>query len=221
MTGPELILIDLDGTLVDSVPDLAAAIDDMLKRLGRPTCGETKVRDWVGNGMERLVRRALVGRLDGEPDETLFQQAFPIFRDAYHRHNGTACRLYPEVRETLDHLHAEGVPLGCITNKAHQFTLPLLRALDMERYFRIILCGDSLPEKKPHPLPLLYAAEQLGTTPGSSLMVGDSINDVKAARAAGFRIICVSYGYNHGRDIRDAAPDAVIEGFGELLALIQ
>ncbi len=221
MTGPELILIDLDGTLVDSVPDLAAAIDGMLEQLGRPTHGEAKVRDWVGNGMERLVRRALVGRLDGEPDETLFRRAFPIFRDIYHKQNGTASCIYPEVRETLDLLLARGLPLGCITNKAHQFTLPLLQALDMERYFRIILSGDSLPEKKPHPLPLLHAAGQLGANPGNSLMVGDSINDVKAARAASFRVVCVSYGYNHGRDIREAAPDAVIDGFAELLTLIR
>jgi phosphoglycolate phosphatase len=217
---PELILFDLDGTLVDSVPDLATAIDAMMEALGLPARGETQVREWVGNGMERLVRRALVGRLEGEPDEVLLQRGFPVFRDAYHQHNGETSRLYPGVREILEHLHSEGLPLGCITNKAHEFTLPVLQTLDMERYFKIILSGDSLPEKKPHPLPLLHAAEQLGASPEKSLMVGDSINDVKAARGAGFRIICVSYGYNHGRDIREAQPDAVIDRFDDLLALI-
>jgi phosphoglycolate phosphatase len=217
---PELILFDLDGTLVDSVPDLARAVDSMMKGLGLPVRGEARVREWVGNGMERLVRRALVGRLDGDPDEALLHQGFPLFRDAYHQHNGESSRLYPGVRETLDLLHDEGFPLGCITNKAHEFTQPVLQALDLERYFKVILSGDSLPEKKPHPLPLLHAAEQLGASPKTSLMVGDSINDVKAARAGGFRIICVSYGYNHGRDIREAQPDAVIDRFGDLPALI-
>jgi phosphoglycolate phosphatase len=217
---PKLILFDLDGTLVDSVPDLATAIDAMMEALGLPARGEAQVREWVGNGMERLVRRALVGQLQGEPDEALLQQGFPVFRDAYHRYNGENSRLYPGVRETLDYLHSDGFPLGCITNKAHEFTLPALQLLDLERYFKIILSGDSLPEKKPHPLPLLHAAEQLGTIPEKSLMVGDSINDVKAARAAGFSIICVSYGYNHGQDIREAQPDAVIDRFDDLLALI-
>jgi phosphoglycolate phosphatase len=217
---PELILLDLDGTLVDSVPDLAAAVAAMMTNLGLPIRGEAQVREWVGNGMERLVRRALVGRLEGEPDETLFRQAFPLFQESYQRHNGTAARLYPGVRETLERLLAEGYPLGCITNKAHQFTLPLLRALGIEPCFRIVLSGDSLPEKKPHPLPLLHAAQQLGAAPENSLMVGDSVNDVRAARAAGFRIICVSYGYNHGRDIREARPDAVIDTLPELLSRI-
>jgi phosphoglycolate phosphatase len=217
---PELILFDLDGTLVDSVPDLTLAVDSMMETLGLPTRGEARVGEWVGNGMERLVRRALVGQLEGEPDEALLQQGFPLFRAAYHEHNGEKSRLYPGVRETLDYLHAEGFPLGCITNKAHEFTLPVLRALDLKRYFKIILSGDSLPQKKPHPLPLLHAAEQLGARPETSLMVGDSINDIKAARAAGFGIICVSYGYNHGQDIREAHPDRVIDRFADLPALI-
>ncbi len=220
MPIPELILLDLDGTLVDSVPDLAAAVDAMMTDLGLPTRGEERVREWVGNGMERLVRRALVGQIEGEPDEALFRQAFPVFRELYQRYNGTAACLYPGVLETLEQLRTKGYPLGCITNKAHQFTLPLLRSLGIESHFRIVLSGDSLPEKKPHPLPLLHAAQQLGAAPENSLMVGDSINDVRAARAAGFRIICVSYGYNHGRDIREAQPDAVIDALPELLSRI-
>ena len=220
MEHPELILLDLDGTLVDSVPDLAAAIDAMMMALELPTRGEEQVREWVGNGMERLVRRALVGRIEGEPDEALFQQAFPVFQECYQRHNGMAARLYPGVMETLEQLQTRGYPLGCITNKAHQFTLPLLRSLGIDSCFRIVLSGDSLPEKKPHPLPLLHAAQQLGAAPEKSLMVGDSVNDVRAARAAGFRIICVSYGYNHGRDIHEAQPDEVIDALPELLLRI-
>lgn len=220
MHRPELILFDLDGTLVDSVPDLAAAIDAMMQTLGLPLRGEAQVREWVGNGMERLVRRALVGRLTGEPEETLFRQAFPLFQELYHHHNGASSRLYPGATETLEQLRIAGYPLGCITNKAHQFTLPLLHALGIESCFRIVLSGDSLPEKKPHPLPLLHAAQQLGAAPENSLMVGDSVNDVRAARAAGFRVFCVSYGYNHGRNIREAQPDAVIDTLQELLSLI-
>ena len=219
MKMPQLVLIDLDGTLVDSVPDLAFCVDGMMTSIGRPPRGETRVRDWVGNGVERLVRRALVGQLDGEPDQTDFEQAYPIFVELYRQHNGERSRLYPGVLQGLDYLAATGCALGCVTNKAAQFTEPLLTALGVYDRFGIIISGDSLPQKKPSPMPLLHAAEHFQVTPEDALMLGDSVSDVKAARAAGFRVICVSYGYNHGRDIRDAEPDAVIDSFSELRGL--
>ena len=216
-----MILIDVDGTLVDSVPDLAFCVDEMMKRLGRPPHGEAKVRDWVGNGVERLVRRALVGQLDGEPDEALFQQAYPIFLELYAENTSKRSRLYPGIREGLEWLKAQGYPLGCVTNKAAQFTEPLLRDLGVADYFAIVISGDTLPKKKPDPAPLLHAAEFFGVAPEQSLMVGDSVSDVKAARAAGFRIVCMSYGYNHGQDIREAHPDAVIDSLVELKGLFE
>jgi phosphoglycolate phosphatase len=215
-----MILIDVDGTLVDSVPDLAYCVGEMMARLGRPPYGEDRVRDWVGNGVERLVRRALIGQLDGEPPEADFEQAYPIFLDLYAENTSKRSVLYPGVREGLDWLKAAGYRLGCVTNKAAQFTEPLLKDLGVYGEFEIVISGDTLPKKKPDPLPLLHAAEHFGVAPADALMLGDSVSDVKAARAARFGIICMSYGYNHGQDIREAHPDAVVDSMVELKGLL-
>jgi phosphoglycolate phosphatase len=221
MNQPKMILIDVDGTLVDSVPDLAFCVDAMMERLGRPPYGEAAVRDWVGNGVERLVRRALIGQLDGEPEEADVEHALPIFLDLYAENTSGRSHLYPGIREGLDYLKAAGYPLGCVTNKAAQFTEPLLRDLGVREDFAIVVSGDTLPRKKPDPLPLLHAAEYFGVSPADALMVGDSVSDVKAARAAGFGIVCMSYGYNHGVDIRLANPDAVIDSLIEIEGLLE
>jgi phosphoglycolate phosphatase len=218
---PEMILIDVDGTLVDSVPDLAFCVDEMMQRLGRPVQGEAKVRDWVGNGVERLVRRALIGQLDGEPEEADFERAYPIFLELYAVNTSQRSLLYPGIREGLDYLKSQGYRLGCVTNKASRFTLPLLRDLGIHDEFEIIIAGDTLAKKKPDPLPLLHAAEKLGVKPEKALMIGDSQSDVKAARAAGFQIVCMSYGYNHGEDIRNSQPDAVINSLVEIRGLLE
>jgi len=217
---PHMILIDLDGTLVDSVPDLAYCVDELMVRLGRSPHGEAVVRNWVGNGVERLVRRALTGTLDGEPSEADFDRAYPIFLDLYAENTSKRSVLYPGVRDGLDYLLTNGYPLGCVTNKAAQFTLPLLKDLGVLNVFGLVVSGDTLPEKKPHPAPLLHAAAHFGVEPAEALMIGDSVSDVKAARAASFSIICMSYGYNHGQDIRAAEPDAVIDSMAELKGLI-
>lgn len=217
---PQMVLIDLDGTLVDSVPDLAFCVDETRRRLGQPPHGEAKVRQWVGNGVERLVKRSILGQLDGEPEETAFKQAYPIFIELYARHNGEHSQLYPGVAEGLIWLKQHAYRLGCVTNKAEQFTLPLLRQLGIIDYFELIISGDTLPKQKPDPLPLLHAAQFFGVKPANALMIGDSVSDVKAARAAGFRIVCVSYGYNHGQDIRLAQPDAVIDSLAEFPQLM-
>ena len=217
---PKMVLIDVDGTLVDSVPDLAYCVDEMMKQLGMPVHGEAKVREWVGNGVERLTRRALVGQLEGEPDQALFEKAYPIFMDLYAENTSKRSVLYPGVKEGITYLKSEGYMLGCVTNKAAQFTIPLLKDLGVHDDFEIIVSGDTLPKKKPDPMPLLHVAEHFGVSPAESTMVGDSVSDVKAARAAGFQIICMSYGYNHGMDIRDANPDAVIDSMAELEGLL-
>ena len=213
---PEMILIDVDGTLVDSVPDLAFCVDEMLQQLGMPERGEAAVRHWVGNGVERLVKRALLNQLNGEPDQALFEKALPIFRQLYAENTSKRSFLYEGVKEGLDYMKKSGYRLGCVTNKAGEFTLPILRDLGVEDYFEVIICGDDTARKKPDPLPLLTAAERMSVKPENSLMLGDSQSDVKAARAAGFQIVCMSYGYNHGEDIRSFAPDAVIDSFTEL-----
>ena len=219
--SPEMIMIDVDGTLVDSVPDLAYCVDEMMLQLDRQPWGESRVRNWVGNGVERLVRRALTGELDGEPEEAEFDRAYPIFLDLYAANTSKRSKLYDGVREGLDYLRSRDFKLGCVTNKAAQFTEPLLEDLGVAGNFQIIVSGDTLPAKKPDPMPLLYAAEYFGVAPEHALMIGDSVSDVKASRAAGFQIICMSYGYNHGEDIRNYDPDAVIDSMAELQGLLQ
>ncbi len=221
MKQPRMILIDVDGTLVDSVPDLAYCVDAMMARLGRPSRGESEVRNWVGNGVERLVRRALTGTLDGEPDEADYERAYPIFLELYQENTSKRSHLYAGIREGLDYLRASGYPLGCVTNKAAQFTEPLLEDLGVRGYFDIVVSGDTLPRKKPDPMPLMHAAAHFGVEPTEALMVGDSVSDVKAARAAGFAIVCMSYGYNHGRDIREAQPDAVLDSLIQIKGLLE
>jgi len=221
ITKPAMILIDVDGTLVDSVPDLAYCVDEMMRQLGLPVRGEDRVRLWVGNGVERLVRRALVNQLDGEPDEALFARAYPVFLELYADNTSKRSRLYPGIREGLDYLKAAGYPLGCVTNKAAQFTKPLLKDLGVYEYFDIVISGDTLPRKKPDPLPLLHAAGHFNVDPERCLMVGDSVSDVKAARAAGFQIVCMTYGYNHGDNIADAGPDGLLDSLDELQYLLE
>jgi|SRR5215208_6302336 len=215
---PKMILIDVDGTLVDTVPDLAFCINEMMAQLDMPRRGEAQVRLWVGNGTERLIKRALTGRMNGEPDEDLYQRALPIFLDFYAQNISKRSRLYDGVREGLAGLRAADMRLGAVTNKPECFTLPLLKQMRLLDYFEIVVSGDSLPRKKPDPLPLLHAAEVMSIAPAHALMLGDSETDVIAARAAGFQIVCVSYGYNHGENICDANPDAVIDSIAELLA---
>ena len=217
---PEMVLIDVDGTLVDSVPDLAYCVDAMMRELGMPERGVQRVRHWVGNGVERLVKRALVNQLDGEPDEALFAKALPVFEALYRENTSKRSGLYAGVKEALDFLKTTGVRIGCVTNKASQFTLPLLQDLGVSDYFEIVICGDMVERKKPDPMPLLQAAEQLETEPRASMMLGDSMSDVNAARAAGFQIVCMSYGYNHGEDIRDYDPDAVIDSMAEIKDIV-
>lgn len=222
MFKPKMVLIDVDGTLVDSVPDLAFCVDEMMKQLDMPTRGETAVRQWVGNGVQRLVERALANDMDAHPDAGSFARAMPIFMDLYAENTSKRSRLYDGVLEGLDFLRScTGLKVGCVTNKAAQFTHPLLKDLGIFDRFEIIVSGDTLPEKKPHPLPLLHAAEMLGVAPAESVMIGDSKSDVKAARAAGFQIICMTYGYNHGEDIRHYEPDAVVDSMAEFKNLIE
>ncbi len=215
-----MVLIDVDGTLVDSVPDLAYCIDEMLRTLDMPVRGEERVRHWVGNGVERLVRRGLINALEGEPDDALFEKAMPIFNGLYAMNTSKRSCLYPGVKEAMEFLKSTDVKIGCVTNKAAQFTLPIIKDLGLADYFEIVVCGDTLDKKKPHPLPLLHAAEKLNVKPEQSLMLGDSMSDVKAARAAGFDIICMSYGYNHGESIHDSNPDAVVDSMDEIKSLV-
>lgn len=217
ITRPRLLLCDLDGTLVDSVPDLTAAINRMRAALGRGTVGDDEVRHWVGNGAARLVKRALIKRLDGEPPAAEFARAMPLFLDAYAEENCRHAILYATVAESLARFAEAGMPMACITNKPAAFTLPMLDRLGLTERFGVVVSGDTVANMKPHPAPLLHALDFFRVEPHEALMVGDSVNDVEAARAAGVPVVCVTYGYNHGRDIREAGPDATIDTLAELV----
>lgn len=217
---PRCVLFDLDGTLVDSALDLTAAVDNMLQALGREPAGEARVRQWVGNGAPVLVMRALSGEMyptENAVEPELFQAAFEVFLSAYTQSNGRYSKVYPGVEPLLAHLQQAGVPQAVVTNKPMAFTLPLLKALKIDHYFGQVVGGDSLPVKKPDPLPLLTVLEAVGCPPEQALMVGDSRNDVQAARAAGCPVVCVSYGYNHGEPVAACAPDRVVGSLAELI----
>ena len=214
--NPKLIMIDVDGTLVDSVPDLAYCVDQMMIELGMKERGEKKVRHWVGNGIPKLVERALTDDLEASPTKEVFDVAYPIFLDLYADNTAARSCLYDGVKDGLDYLKSKDYQLGCVTNKAEQFTHPLLKTLGIFDDFKIVISGDTLAKKKPDPLPLIHAASYFNISPQECLMLGDSVSDVKAARAAGFSIICMSYGYNHGNDIADESPDLVIDSMSQL-----
>jgi phosphoglycolate phosphatase len=212
----KMVMIDLDGTLIDSVPDLAAAANRMLADLKRPVWDMAHYRAWIGNGVPRFVKRALTGEMQAEPEDKLYEQALALFRWHYAAAVSDLSRPYPGVVEALERLKAQGFSLVCITNKAEAFTLPLLRNLDLHKYFQLVLSGDSLPKQKPDPLPLRHACEHFGIDSTHGVLVGDSSNDVHAARAAGMPVICVTYGYNHGHDIRQSLPDAVVNSLTDV-----
>ena len=214
-------MYDLDGTLVDSVPDLAIAIDDMLTDLDLPKAGEEKTRLWVGNGVPSMVKRALANDIKGDQpgavDETLFQTALARFSLHYEREVGLHSQLYQGVETFLQAMSDKGVKQAVVTNKTACFTEKLLEMMHINQHFELRLGGDSLTEKKPHPMPLQHTMNHFGVSKQASLMVGDSINDIKAARAAGITVIGLPYGYNHGEPIESANPDLVVSSLADLL----
>jgi phosphoglycolate phosphatase len=203
MSSIRAVLFDLDGTLVDSAADLAAAANRMLAALGLPPRTVDEVKTYVGKGIPRLVHRALLGRLDGDADAALHARALALFEQAYAEESGRHSDVFAGVVEGLDRLRAAGLRLGCVTNKAERFTLDLLDAKGLLRYFDVVVSGDSTPRKKPDPTPFLYGCERLGVRPSDAYVIGDSANDVAAARAAGIRVLCVPYGYNEGEPVAD------------------
>ncbi|OZG70930.1 phosphoglycolate phosphatase [Hahella sp. CCB-MM4] len=216
-----LALFDLDGTLVDSVPDLADAIDYSLAGLGYSPAGEGLVRLWVGNGAPMLVKRALAHTLsltstEAVPEE-VYQEAYQRFLDHYQQHFANRTVLYSGTLDLLRHWHEQGITIGLITNKPGQFTGPLCQELGISRYFSVMLSGDTLPVKKPDPMPLLHACRELGIPTSETIMIGDSVHDLNAARAADISAVCVSYGYNHGADICESGPDLLVDSLAELL----
>lgn len=221
LQGKRLVAFDLDGTLIDSVPDLSAAVGKMLNELGLPSPGEAKVRDWVGNGAPVLVERALAWALQDTSEPTPCyerqQRAYDAFIAYYGAAPNTLTTLYPGVKQALGALHQQGMTLVLITNKPERFIEPLLKHFELLDFFTLWLGGDSLAEKKPHPLPLLHAAQHCQISPAECVMVGDSRHDIAAGKAAGFTTLALPYGYNHGEPIENSHPDLVLSSLTELL----
>ena len=217
----QAVLFDLDGTLVDSAPDLAAAVDALLAELALPLAGQARVTGWVGNGARRLVQRALAWAEHGGDESAVsdarLDDALQRFMIHYEGNLSRASCLYPGVAETLDKLRLCGFRLAVVTNKPMRFVPPLLASLGIGRHFGLVLGGDSLPVRKPAPEPLLHCAAHWRLAPTECLMVGDSLNDLIAAERAGMPAVAVSYGYHQGADLRSTGALAVIDALPELL----
>jgi len=217
---PHAVLIDLDGTLLDTAADLAAAVNAMRDEFDRPPLPEATVAAYVGKGAEVLVHRSLGGGLDARVDAALLARGLEAFGRHYRRTNGQRARIYPGVREGLDAMRAAGLALACVTNKPQEFADALLRHTGLHQDFALVLGGDALPRRKPDPLPMLHAARVLGVTAARTVAIGDSVNDALAARAAGMTVLAVPYGYNEGCDVATLDVDAVVDSLLEAAALI-
>lgn len=213
------MLFDLDGTLVDSVPDLAFAVNQSLVELGLAPFSQNVIRGWVGNGADLLIQRALSGnaKISTDLDNTLIEQALEIFYQVYESHSCIETRLYPNVLETLTALKEKGYRLAIITNKPERFIAPIINGLALNGLFELIIGGDTLEKRKPDPLPLNYACQQLSVSVEECVMIGDSKNDILAAKAANMQSIALTYGYNYGENIANYQSELVIDHFADLL----
>ena len=206
-------LFDLDGTLVDTAPDLAAAANRMLADLGRAPLPDDRIRDYVGKGVVNLVNRCFEASGGGGEEDRA--RAHAVFERHYSAGIADRSRPYPGVVDGLEALERAGIAMGCVTNKAGRFTEPLLELTGLRRFFGVVVSGDTVERKKPHPDPMLYAAGKLGASPAETLVVGDSLNDVQSARAAGCAVVVVPYGYREGLSLEDLGADAVVASVEE------
>lgn len=218
-------IIDLDGTMVDTLGDFAEALNRMLGDLELPPIAAQHIERMVGKGSEHLLRSVLnhvlehMGKAPTAIEiEALYAHAWPSYQRHYLAINGHYARVYPGVEAGLQALRHAGLRLACLTNKPTSFALPLLRAKGLEGYFEQVFGGDSFDKKKPDPLPLLKTCEALQTAPARTLMVGDSSNDAQAARAAGCPVVLVTYGYNHGLPAQAVDADGYVDSLELLLA---
>lgn len=217
-TSRRAILIDLDGTLVDSAPDIAAAANRMLAELGAPLLPADRVRGFIGNGVPTLVRRVLAASACLKKAD--YDLALAMFQRHYSDCNGRHSAPYPGVLQGLSTLQWLGYPLACVTNKPQAHTVPLLHMTGLSSYFSTVVSGDSTPAMKPDPAPLLDACHRLGVQPGHCAMVGDSGVDAAAAHAAGMPVYIVRYGYQTAADLAALRCNALIDSFHELPALL-
>lgn len=210
-------IIDLDGTLVDTLGDFTAALNIMLADLGREPIGSDLVALWIGKGSEHLIRQALAHAGVG-PES--YDRAWDHYQRAYRGLNGQSAQVYPGVREGVAGLRAAGLRLACLTNKPGEFARDLLAAKGLSEAFEVVFGGDAFERKKPDPLPLLKTCEALDTPPAATLVVGDSRNDAAAARAAGCPVVLVTYGYNHGEPVRDVDADGYVDSLAAIAPVL-
>lgn len=214
------VLIDLDGTLLDTALDLAAASNRMLADLGLPAREPQLIATFIGKGIPMLVRRALAGSIEGSADETLYARALPLFEHYYAEESGRRAKPYPGAREGVERLRRLGLRLACVTNKTERFTCELLERTGFAASFDLAVCGDTVARKKPDPMPLLFACQRFEVSPAEALFIGDSLNDVAAARAAGCSVWCVPYGYNEGLPVEGLDCDRVVATLAEAADLV-
>lgn len=207
----QAVLLDLDGTLLDTLPDLAAAANAMRDALGMPQLDHALISTFVGKGVDHLVMRTLAGSLTA-PDvpADVFTHARSVFFERYHVINGQQAVMYEGVVEGLEALEGMGLLLGVVTNKPTEFTLPLLQRTDLAKWMRVVVCGDTCERRKPDPQPIHHACEQLQCVPNRVLTIGDSINDALAGKAAGCSVLAVPYGYNEGMPVKDLPVDGIV-----------
>ena len=210
---PKAVLLDLDGTLLDTAPDLAAAANAMLAEQGLASLPADVIRGFIGRGIAQLVESCL--QAAGNPLACArLEPALRSFGAHYARVNGRASRPYPGVPEALARLRAASLRLACVTNKARAFTVPLLEKTGLAPYLDVVVTADEAGARKPHPAPFLRACDRLGVAPAEAVVIGDSANDAEGARAAGCRVLLVSYGYSEGRDVASLGADGVVATFG-------
>ena len=214
------IVIDLDGTLLHTAPELSEAANRMLREMDYAPVSPELLASYIGNGISWLVKRALTGDMHATPDAALFDHALPIFEKHY-TELLLRSKPFDGVIAGLDAMQAAGFRLGCVTNKLARYTEPLLQGVGLAKYFEIVISGDTLAEKKPHPMQLLHAAKLFGVPVEKLLLIGDSLSDTLAARAAGCPVFCVPYGYNHGEPAETLDQDAVIKNLAAALPLIK
>jgi phosphoglycolate phosphatase len=204
------VLIDLDGTLLDTAPDLAAAANSMLDELGLARLAPAVVREFVGKGIQHLVHRSLAASLGAAPEASLLERARESFAKHYERTNGRSAAMFPGVREGLEQMRAQQLRLACVTNKAERYTRPLLAATGLDQYFAVTVTADMVGRRKPDPDIFLHACAALEAEPDQACVIGDSDNDALGARAAGCGFLLVPYGYREGKDVRDIASDGIV-----------
>ncbi|HEV3429017.1 MAG TPA: phosphoglycolate phosphatase [Paraburkholderia sp.] len=206
----EAALIDLDGTMVDTADDFAAGLNGMLAQFDAEETTREEVMGYVGKGSEHLIKSVLAPRFAETDAQSRFDEALALYQDEYAKINGRHTHLYPDVEAGLSALRDQGIRLACVTNKPHRFAVELLQQYGLARYFEVVLGGDSLPKKKPDPLPMLTACERLGVKPQAAVAIGDSENDALAGRAAGMATLTVPYGYNHGQPVQKIESDGIV-----------